>query len=196
MGGGGGDGRRREGELGVGRYTIGQGSSRGRGRGSTGRRSGQGSSWGRSGGGKGPPPLPGRKLVVVLDRWLTPPAKLRQAFGLGAHRARERGAGQKSQLRAGDHLGGLARWALRMGMRAFHTSEKVGPRTRQRREEEWTGLFAGARTRQRREEKWTGLFAGARVWWMGRRVREAGLTWRRGVIGCRGGEVRHDSEAQ
>ena len=82
-------------------------------------------------------------------------------------------------MMAGDHLGGLARWALRMGMRAFHTSEKVGPRTRQRREEEWTGLFAGAR-----------------VWWMGRRVREAGLTWRRGVIGCRGGEVRHDSEAQ
>jgi hypothetical protein len=48
-----------------------------------------------------------------------------------------------------------------MGMRAFHTSEKVGPRTRQRREEKWTGLFVGAFWRD---------------WWMGRRVREARLT--------------------
>ena len=41
-----------------------------------------------SGGGGGvlgdvPPPLPGRWVVIVLDRWLSPPANVRQACGLG-----------------------------------------------------------------------------------------------------------------
>jgi hypothetical protein len=30
-----------------------------------------------------PPPLPGRKSIVMLDRWLTPPANFRHAFGVG-----------------------------------------------------------------------------------------------------------------
>ncbi len=28
-----------------------------------------------------PPPLPGRRSIIMLDRWLTPSANLRQAFG-------------------------------------------------------------------------------------------------------------------
>ena len=32
---------------------------------------------------EGLPTLPGRGFIFVLDRWLTPPANLRQASGLG-----------------------------------------------------------------------------------------------------------------
>ena len=45
-------------------------------------------------------------------------------FEIGGVGMRE---GQKNQLRTGARLGGIARWAVRMGMWAFHTSEKVGP---------------------------------------------------------------------
>ena len=34
-----------------------------------------------------PPPLPGRRSMIMLDRWLTPPANVRQAFGLWVWRA-------------------------------------------------------------------------------------------------------------
>jgi hypothetical protein len=33
--------------------------------------------------GKVPPPLPGRWVIIMLDRWLTPSADFRQAYGLG-----------------------------------------------------------------------------------------------------------------
>lgn len=38
--------------------------------------------WGRGRAcGEGLPPLPGRRSIIMLDRWLPPPANLRQAFG-------------------------------------------------------------------------------------------------------------------